>query len=126
VDSGEWLVSGAIEIDRLRDLWAMANRLVERSAHAQQRYPAAPPASAAPGENSAGRLRGCVERVRGADGRAREAQAMELGLLLGAAALCIVCQAFFAASEIALVAADGLKVRAEHESAAQSRSRGVQ
>jgi Mg2+/Co2+ transporter CorB len=41
---------------------------------------------------------------------------MELGLLLGAAALCIVCQAFFAASEIALVAADGLKVRAEHES----------
>jgi CBS domain containing-hemolysin-like protein len=30
-------------------------------------------------------------------------------------ALCLVAQAFFAASEIALVAADGLKVRAEHE-----------
>jgi putative hemolysin len=41
---------------------------------------------------------------------------MELGLLIAAVVVCITCQAFFAASEIALVAADGLKVRAEHES----------
>jgi putative hemolysin len=41
---------------------------------------------------------------------------MELGMLISAVAACIICQAFFAASEIALVAADGLKVRAEHES----------
>lgn len=40
---------------------------------------------------------------------------MSLGLLLGVIALCLIVQAFFAASEIALVAADGLKVRAERE-----------
>lgn len=41
---------------------------------------------------------------------------MELGGVIAAVAACVICQAFFAASEIALVAADELKVRAEHES----------
>jgi CBS domain containing-hemolysin-like protein len=35
--------------------------------------------------------------------------------LLASVAACVICQAFFAASEIALVAADEFKVRAEHE-----------
>lgn len=41
---------------------------------------------------------------------------MELALLIAAVAACVICQAFFAASEVALIAADQLKVRAEHES----------
>ncbi len=41
---------------------------------------------------------------------------MELAALVAAIAACVICQAFFAASEIALVAADEFKVRAEHES----------
>jgi putative hemolysin len=41
---------------------------------------------------------------------------MELGVLIAVVAACVIFQAFFAASEIALVAADELKVRAEHES----------
>jgi putative hemolysin len=40
---------------------------------------------------------------------------MELAVLIAAVAACVICQAFFAASEIALVAADELKVRAEQE-----------
>ena len=32
---------------------------------------------------------------------------MELGVLIATVAVCVICQAFFAASEIALVAADG-------------------
>lgn len=40
---------------------------------------------------------------------------MTLGVLIAALAACIVLQAFFAASEIALVAADELKVRAQRE-----------
>lgn len=40
---------------------------------------------------------------------------MSLLGLLAAVAACVICQAFFAASEIALVAADQFKVRAEHE-----------
>ena len=40
---------------------------------------------------------------------------MSLPGLLAAIAACVICQAFFAASEIALVAADEFKVRAEHE-----------
>ncbi|HJU29269.1 MAG TPA: hemolysin family protein, partial [Candidatus Binataceae bacterium] len=42
-------------------------------------------------------------------------QAMSIGILLAAIVVCVVFQAFFAASEIALVAADDLKVRAERE-----------
>jgi CBS domain containing-hemolysin-like protein len=41
---------------------------------------------------------------------------VELGVLIAVVAACVILQAFFAASEIALVAADQLKVRAEHES----------
>jgi magnesium and cobalt exporter, CNNM family len=41
---------------------------------------------------------------------------MELGTLIAVVVACVIFQAFFAASEIALVAADELKVRAEHES----------
>jgi magnesium and cobalt exporter, CNNM family len=41
---------------------------------------------------------------------------MELGALIATVATCVIFQAFFAASEIALVAADEVKVRAEHES----------
>jgi putative hemolysin len=41
---------------------------------------------------------------------------MELAALIAVVALCVIFQGFFAASEIALVAADELKVRAEHES----------
>jgi CBS domain containing-hemolysin-like protein len=40
---------------------------------------------------------------------------MSIAILLGAVLACVICQAFFAASEIALVAADDLKVRAERE-----------
>ncbi len=40
---------------------------------------------------------------------------MSIVVLLGAVIACVICQAFFAASEIALVAADDLKVRAERE-----------
>ena len=40
---------------------------------------------------------------------------MELGVLIAAVVACVILQAFFAASEIALVAADELKVRAEGE-----------
>lgn len=40
---------------------------------------------------------------------------MELGVLIAVVAACVILQAFFAASEVALVAADELKVRAEHE-----------
>jgi len=40
---------------------------------------------------------------------------MELGVLIAVVAACVIFQAFFAASEIALVAADELKVRAERE-----------
>ncbi|MGH7932397.1 MAG: hemolysin family protein [Candidatus Binataceae bacterium] len=40
---------------------------------------------------------------------------MTLGMLLGIVAVCVIFQAFFAASEIALIAADELKVRAESE-----------
>jgi magnesium and cobalt exporter, CNNM family len=40
---------------------------------------------------------------------------MSLWWLMAEVALCVIVQAFFAASEIALVAADGLKVRAERE-----------
>jgi len=41
---------------------------------------------------------------------------MELAALIALVAACVIFQGFFAASEIALVAADELKVRAEHES----------
>jgi magnesium and cobalt exporter, CNNM family len=41
---------------------------------------------------------------------------MELAALIAVVAACVILQAFFAASEVALVAADELKVRAEHES----------
>jgi len=41
---------------------------------------------------------------------------LELAVLIAAVAACVILQAFFAASEVALVAADELKVRAEHES----------
>jgi CBS domain containing-hemolysin-like protein len=41
---------------------------------------------------------------------------MELVALIALVVACVIFQAFFAASEIALVAADELKVRAEHES----------
>jgi len=40
---------------------------------------------------------------------------MDIVTLLGAVIACVSCQAFFAASEIALVAADALKVRAARE-----------
>jgi len=40
---------------------------------------------------------------------------MSVALVLFAVLACVICQAFFAASEIALVAADDLKVRAERE-----------
>ena len=40
---------------------------------------------------------------------------MSIGLLLATVIVCVIFQAFFAASEIALVAADNLKVRAERE-----------
>ncbi len=40
---------------------------------------------------------------------------MNVWMLLAGVALCLIVQAFFAASEIALVAADGLKVRADRE-----------
>ncbi|HVC45429.1 MAG TPA: hemolysin family protein [Candidatus Binataceae bacterium] len=40
---------------------------------------------------------------------------MAIAWLIGLLAACVLCQAFFAASEIALVAADELKVRAERE-----------
>jgi len=41
---------------------------------------------------------------------------LEVAALIALLVVCVTCQAFFAASEIALVAADELKVRAEHES----------
>jgi len=40
---------------------------------------------------------------------------MSIALLLAAVLACVICQAFFAASEVALVAADDLKVHAERE-----------
>jgi putative hemolysin len=40
---------------------------------------------------------------------------MNITILLGSVIACVICQAFFAASEIALVAADDLKVHAERE-----------
>jgi putative hemolysin len=40
---------------------------------------------------------------------------MDIVLLLAAVLACVACQAFFAASEVALVAADDLKVHAERE-----------
>ena len=40
---------------------------------------------------------------------------MTLGIVLAALVVCVICQAFFAASEIALVAADDRKVRAGRE-----------
>src|SRR5258708_5545764 len=49
---------------------------------------------------------------------------MELGILIATVAVCIICQASFAASEIALVAAAGVEVRAEHGSGVEE-SRAV-
>jgi len=40
---------------------------------------------------------------------------MNIIVLLAAVLICVICQAFFAASEVALVAADDLKVHAERE-----------
>ena len=40
---------------------------------------------------------------------------MNILILLVAVLACVICQAFFSASEIALVAADDLKVHAERE-----------
>jgi len=40
---------------------------------------------------------------------------MSIAVLLAAVLACVICQAFFAASEVALVAADDLKVHAERE-----------
>jgi putative hemolysin len=40
---------------------------------------------------------------------------MNIVVLLAAVLICVICQAFFAASEVALVAADDLKVHAERE-----------
>ncbi|MBV8454689.1 MAG: HlyC/CorC family transporter [Deltaproteobacteria bacterium] len=40
---------------------------------------------------------------------------MSIAVLLAAVFACVICQAFFAASEVALVAADDLKVHAERE-----------
>src|SRR5215469_1675300 len=40
---------------------------------------------------------------------------MDIAVLLAAVLACVICQAFFAASEVALVAADDLKVHAERE-----------
>ena len=40
---------------------------------------------------------------------------MSIIILLATVLACVICQAFFAASEVALVAADDLKVHAERE-----------
>src|SRR5215470_43321 len=40
---------------------------------------------------------------------------MNIVVLLAAVLICVICQAFFAASEVALVAADDLKVHAERK-----------
>src|SRR5208282_5712781 len=92
---------------------------LRRRQDAQQPGTAQARARAARGrEAEAGRVR-CHHRARPRRGRrAGEAAAMTITIVWLAIALagCLVVQAFFAASEIALVSADDLKVRAGSES----------
>ena len=66
-------------------------------------------------EGELGEFEATIERVRGAAVELREVEAMSVVGLIVALLACLAVQAFFAASEIAMVSADDLKVRAESE-----------
>src|ERR1039458_10676352 len=93
---------------RYRSLW--------RRQDAEQPDPAQARARAASGREAEARRIRSHRRARARrDGRAGEDASMTMAGLIVALAGCLVVQAFFAASEIALVSADDLKVRAGSE-----------
>src|SRR5271165_5953979 len=73
------------------------------------------PHSAAGRAAPPGRLRGENRKSARRDARAGEAQTMRLGELIAAIAACLLVQAFFAASEIAMVVTDESKLDAANQ-----------
>ena len=118
INDHEWLVSGAIEVKKL-NLALGANPPIEArgggptlSAVLLRKLGRVPPA----GEILQLGAFAATRRARARrDRRAGEAHAMTAWELIAAIAACVAVQAFFAASEIAVVSADEVKVRAESE-----------
>src|SRR5487761_1256632 len=93
-----------------------SDRGARRRPNAQRRAAAqARPRSARRRDFATRRVRGPRRAGAWRDRRAGEAPAMTVWELIAAIAACVAVQAFFAASEIAVVSADEVKVRAESE-----------
>ena len=116
---GEWLaLAGTINLARLTQALDGGDSFATRGHERTLEFDCCCAGSAgfrAGRAASPGRLRGENRKSPRRDDRAGEAQTMELGALVAAIAACLMVQAFFAASEIAMVVTDESKLGAANE-----------